>query len=63
MEGTPTKETRNERLFEAKRGGATFIMLSTSFRLSVARVKEIYYRECRRRGLEVRKYRKKVKGD
>ena len=59
MEGTPAKENRNNELFELKQNGKTFADLAVYFGLSVWRAKEIYYRECQKRGIKPRKYERK----
>ncbi len=63
-EGTPTKIERNEKIFALKQDKelkTTFETLAVMFNLSVWRVKEIYYRECQKRGVPIRKYVRKKK--
>ena len=47
--GTPTKTKRNNKLMELK-AKMTFKNLAAMLNLSEARVKEIYYREKKKRG-------------
>jgi len=59
MEITPTKSERNQKIFLLKQDKeikTTFKTLATMFNLSEWRVKEIYYKECKARGVKKRKY-------
>lgn len=63
-EGTRTKFERNEKIFVLKQDqglNTTFETLAVMFNLSVWRVKEIYYKECKKRGIKVRGYKKSIK--
>ncbi len=56
---TPEKKERNEKIFTLKQDKeikTTFKTLATMFDLSGWRVKEIYYNECKKRGVKIRKY-------
>lgn len=58
---TKAKTVRNTKIFKLKDSGITFIEISKLFGISEKRVKDIYYKELRKRGLKPREYQRKSK--
>ena len=54
MIGSQAKTTRNERLVSMRLKGIMWQEVADSFDLSVARAKEIFYREAKKRGLSIK---------
>lgn len=53
---TPAKSDRNKEIYRLKRDGKTFKELSYIFTISEKRVKDIYYKQLKGKGIAPRKY-------
>lgn len=63
MIGTQAKTNRNEKLLKMRLEGKYWPEVAGAFNLSVARAKELFYREARKRNIDIKVKRKKVAVD
>jgi hypothetical protein len=61
--GTQAKITRNEKLVKMRLDGNIWNDVAAAFGLSVARAKEIFYREAKKNNINIKVKRKNKAGD